>query len=182
MSSWNGVSFWLFPGLEPSPDVEVISDTSGSLGFGAFSSGAWFFGYWATPPVSLSIAYKGLFPVVIAAQVWGATWRRLHVLFRLDNEAVVYVVNTRSSKVLALMHLLRDLFTSAARFSFYFSAAHVPGAQNQIADAISRFSWQEFQCLAPHAHLHPTPIPQELLDCLIAPLWNSGATASWSRV
>ena len=44
LSSWNGVSFLLFPGLEPSPDVEVMLDASGSLGFGAFSSGAWFFG------------------------------------------------------------------------------------------------------------------------------------------
>ena len=160
LSSWNGVSFWLFPGLEPSPDVEVISDASGSLGFGAFSSGAWFFGSWATPQVSLSIADKELFPVVIATRVQGATWHRPHVLFQSDSEPVVHVLNTRSSKVPTLKHLLRDLIMSEARFSFSFSAAHVAGAQNQIADAISRYCWQEYQCLAPHAHLHPTPIPK----------------------
>ena len=73
----------------------------------------------------------------------------------VDNEAMVHVVNTRSSKVPVLMHLLPALLLSAARFSFSFSATHVPGAQNQIADAISRFRWHEFWCLAPHAHLQP---------------------------
>lgn len=38
LSSWNGVSFWLFPGMSPPADVEVISDASGSLGFGALTS------------------------------------------------------------------------------------------------------------------------------------------------
>ena len=32
LPSWNGVCFWLFPGLNPSPDVEVISDASGIPG------------------------------------------------------------------------------------------------------------------------------------------------------
>lgn len=37
------------------------------------------------------------------------------------------------------MYLLRDLLLSAARFSF--SAKHVPGVHNEIADALSRFRW-----------------------------------------
>ena len=104
------------------------------------------------------MAYKELFPVVIGARVWGATWPRQHVLLRSDNEAVVHI-----SKVPALMHLLRDLLMSAACFPVSFSATHVPGAQNQIADAISCFHWQEFWCLAPRTHLHPTLIAQERL-------------------
>lgn len=35
------------------------------------------------------------------------------------------------------MHLLRDLVLAATRFSFSFSAKHVPGVHNEIADALS---------------------------------------------
>ena len=35
------------------------------------------------------------------------------------------------------MHLLRDLVLPATRFSFSFSAKHVPGVHNEIADALS---------------------------------------------
>lgn len=93
LSSWNDVSFWLFPGLSPPADVEVISDTSGSLGFGAYLNGAWFSGSCADQQQSQSIAYKELFPVVLAARDRGAQWPRQHILFRCDNEAVVHILN-----------------------------------------------------------------------------------------
>ena len=51
----------------------------------------------------------------------------------------MHIINARTSKVPCLMHLLRDLLMSAARFSFSFSVEHVLGVQNEIADALSRF-------------------------------------------
>jgi len=42
LSSWHGVSFWLFPGMAASSDVEVTSDAAGSgLGFGAYFRSEW---------------------------------------------------------------------------------------------------------------------------------------------
>ena len=41
------------------------------LGYGAFLKGYWFAGSWASSQRQQSIAYKELFPVVIAAHVWG---------------------------------------------------------------------------------------------------------------
>ena len=55
-----------------------------------------------------SITYQELFPVVIAADLWA----RKHVYFRSDNEAVVAILTTRTSKVPALMHLC-DLLSAA---------------------------------------------------------------------
>ena len=49
----------------------------------------------------------------------------------------MYILNSRTSKVPALMHLLRDLVLPATSFSFSFSAKHVPGVHNEIADALS---------------------------------------------
>ena len=166
LSSWNGVAFWLFPGMAAAPDLEVTSDASGSLGFGAYFRGEWFSGSWTTSQGSQSIAYKELFPVVIAAHLWGPQWARRHILFRSDNEAVVYILNSRTSKIPELMRLLRHLLASAARFNFFFSSQHVPGIHNSVADALSRFHWQEFRRLAPEAHSLPVFIPLQLLEDL----------------
>jgi len=56
-------------------DVEVTSDAVGSLSFGAYlrggGRGGWFSGTWAPSQATQPIAYKELFPTVIAAHVWG---------------------------------------------------------------------------------------------------------------
>ena len=69
--SWNGLSFFLTPAWAPLPNFQVSSDAAGSLGYGAFFQGHWFAGSWSTAQASLSIAYKELFPVVVAAYLWG---------------------------------------------------------------------------------------------------------------
>ncbi|XP_068725749.1 uncharacterized protein [Montipora capricornis] len=79
LSSWHGVYFWLFPGMSATPDLEVTSDASGSLGFGAYFNGEWFSGAWVSSQASHSIAYKELFPIIIAAHVWGPHFARRHV-------------------------------------------------------------------------------------------------------
>ena len=61
------------------------------------------------------------------------------------------------------MQLLSSLLFSAARHSFSSSSQHVPGVNNQLADALSRFNWQEFWHLAPDAQPHPTVVPLDLL-------------------
>jgi hypothetical protein len=70
---------------------------------------------------------------------WGQGWAKQHVFFRSDNEAVVFMLNSRTSKVPELMRLLRSLLLAAARFNVSFSSLHIPGAHNSIADALSRF-------------------------------------------
>ena len=86
-AEWHGVSFWLFPDLLPEADVEVSSDAAGSLGYGAYLQGQWLAGSWAPSQQLQSIAYKELFPIVLAAHVWGHPWVRKHVLFRSDNKS-----------------------------------------------------------------------------------------------
>ena len=169
LSSWHGVWFWLFPGMSATPELEVTSDASGSRGFGAFFQGEWFNGSWVSSQASQSIAYKELFPVVVAARIWGPQWSRSHVLFRCDNEAVVHILNSRTSKVPSLVHLLRHLLASGARFNFSFALHHVPGVSNCIADALSCSHWQEFRQLASEAQLLPVPVPRQLLEELTVP-------------
>ena len=85
LAQCNGVSFWLYPALSSAVALEVTSDTAGSLGFGAYFKGFWLAGPWAVSQQQQSIAYKKLFPVVVAAHVLGLQWCKKHVLFRSDN-------------------------------------------------------------------------------------------------
>jgi len=123
----------------------------------------WFNGNWLPHQMDLSIAYKELFPVVIAAHIWCTRWCRKRVLFRVDNEAVVYLLNSRTSRDPNIMHLLRSLLLFAARHNFSFAAVHVPGVENGIADALSRFNWQAFRKLAPTANKFPVSVSHQLI-------------------
>lgn len=80
MLDWHGVSFWLFPRLSPPLDLEIMSDFSGVIGFGAIWGSEWFDGLWLHQQVDKSIAYKELYPIVIAPAVWGDRWSRLYVM------------------------------------------------------------------------------------------------------
>ena len=62
-------------------DVEVTLDAAGSLGFGTYFNTEWFSGTWVCSQADQSIAYKELFPLVVASHVWGSQWFRHHVLF-----------------------------------------------------------------------------------------------------
>lgn len=164
--------------MSAASDLEVTSDAAGSLGFGAFFKGEWFSGAWLPCQFEQSVVYKELFPVVMATHVWGLQWFRQRILFRSDNEAVVNMLNSRTSKVPCLTFLLRKLLFAAARYNFTFAAQHVPGIHNAAADALSRFHWQEFRRLAPEAHPVPVDIPQSLLEDFIHPLSRGRATSS----
>ena len=114
LSTWHGVSFRLFPGMSAASDPEATSNAAGSLSFGAFFKGKWFSGAWVPSSFEQSIAYKELFPVVIEAHVWDLQWFRQHILFWSDNEAVVNMLNSPTSKVPCLMFLLCKLLFAAA--------------------------------------------------------------------
>jgi len=126
------------------PDFSVSSDASGAIGYGAFMDNKWFNGRWSTLQFPLSIAYKKLFPVVLAAHVWGPGWSCRRILFYVNNEAVVHILNSQMSPDPNIIRLLHGLLKAAACFSFTFAAIHVPGRNNGIGGALSRFHFQAF--------------------------------------
>ena len=67
--SWNGYSFLLSPHWAPIPDLHVSSDAAGSVGYGTILGRDWFVGRWSLLQLPLSIAYKELFAIVLAASL-----------------------------------------------------------------------------------------------------------------
>jgi hypothetical protein len=58
---------------------------------------------------------------------------------------------------------MRRLVVVAATNSFSFTAKHIPGSSNDIADALSRFQFQRFRSLAPGAAAHPFSLPYPIM-------------------
>lgn len=116
----------------------VTSDASGQWGCGAYWLLHWFQLQWPTDLQDCSIQVKEMAPVVLAAALFGQSWRGKRVQFTVDNEAVVAILCKSYSRDTHLMHLVRVLVFFAAYFGFNFGAKHIAGVNNKWADAISR--------------------------------------------
>ena len=76
----------------------------------------WFCSAWSTVQKPSSVAYKELFPIVVAASLWGSQWVARQVEFLCDNGSVVAVLKTGTSQDQSLMLLLHYLSMLSIRF------------------------------------------------------------------
>ena len=113
--------------------------------------------------------------MVIAAIVWGSEWKGKSVLIQCDNEAVVSIVNSGSSKNKEAMCLMRCLAFIAASLDLRLRAVHIKGVHNTRADALSRNNAPLFHSLCPQADPEPSVLPEVVLDLLFLqePDWTS---------
>ena len=183
LEAWNGVS-WMIAANKTVPDVILTSDASGSWGCGAFWEQRWFQVAWEDTSCSPSanITVKELIPIIIAAALWGKEWQGKVINCCCDNQAVVAVLQSRSSKEAEVMHLLRCLFFFEAVSSFHIQSSHIAGVENTLADDISRNKLSSvLQVLGPQAEASRVTPSQLLLDLLInvKPDWTLQA---WRRM
>ncbi len=68
----------------------------------------------------LNITSKEFIPIVLAVAIWGHQWTGKIVLAVCDNEAVVSIVNSGTSKDKEAMHLHRCLAFTTAKFTAKF--------------------------------------------------------------
>ena len=94
LPGWNGVSLMLQSHWDTSPDLQLYTDASGTLGFGAYFQGAWLMGSWSDTQLSRSIQWKELFAIVAATAAWGSKWKRKRILIHCDNQAIVHIWQT----------------------------------------------------------------------------------------
>ncbi|CAG2197904.1 unnamed protein product [Mytilus edulis] len=158
LSQWNGISFFISHNVINASDFHLFTDASSTIliGYGGYFRKRWFQGIWPDDFIrpneeSFSMAYLELYPIVISAILWGHVWSTKRILFHCDNMSSVYIINKGRSKCNVIMNLVRRLTWCAAKFNFVVHAAHVPGKENNIADALSRYQMKRFRQLAPDA-------------------------------
>ena len=124
LTDWNGVSLFLDLATTDTADMELFTDASG-IGFGGYYQGEWFAGPWPdnltqSLDSELSIAFQELYPIVVAAVLFGRQWRRKQILFYCDNMATVFAINKARSHSPAMMQLMRRLAIVSATCNFAF--------------------------------------------------------------
>ena len=164
LAEWNGVALFLDPEMTNAADFALYTDAAATVGYGGFFQNRWFQGRWPSQLMlknneQLSMAFLELYPIVVAAMLWGSEWNGKQILFYCDNEATVHIINKGRSKIQCIMRLMRRLTWCAASGNFSITAKHIPGINNDVADALSRFQIDRFRQLAPGAALNPCQCP-----------------------
>lgn len=142
-------------------DLQLFTDASGDIGFGGFFSDKWFQGRWpqAINHTTRSIAWLEFFPIVVAVALWSESLQGKRIIIRSDNAAAVSIINKQSSKCPRIMGLVRFFVLQCLKSNVAFKAHHIPGKDNTIADALSRFQMPRFREAAPHAEPCATTVP-----------------------
>ena len=163
LSNFNGKSFFLEDTWLSSSKLNLFTDASGALGFGALFGSHWCYGKWPSSWQYQNIAILEFYPIVLSLYLWGAAMSNQCILIFTNNEALVHVINRQTCKDKSLMAFVRKLVSICLHYNILFKAKHIPGVRNEMADALSRLQVRTFRRLAPpHMDSLPTEIPQYL--------------------
>lgn len=168
LKDYSGVSVMLDQFWTSNETLQLFTDRSDGIGngFGIFFNNKWTHGkwsaHWVENEILRDITFLELFPVVVALEIWGTNLQNKKILFNIDNQAVVAILNKISCKVPRIMYLVRRLVLLSLRFNILIKVQHIAGSSNGIADALSRCNFQPFRKLFPFADQYPEVIPYHL--------------------
>jgi len=147
--------------------LQLFTDSAGSLTMGcaAFFAGHWvqfkWPVYWGFEQFMSDVSFLELIPILLAMLIWYREFANKKILLRTDNEALVFILNKRTSKSKYIMQLLRPLILLLVKENIQVRALHIAGSRNDIADSLSRFQMERFRAIAPEADAAPSDIPEE---------------------
>lgn len=90
------------------------------------------------------------YPIVLALPIWNKDFKNKCICFHSDNEGVVEIINSQTSKNIKVMHFIRQLVLTCLQVNNLFKSVHIKGVRNVLADALSRLPVDNFRALAPH--------------------------------
>ena len=168
LSEYNGVTVITYNAWASNETLELFTESAGgqNRGFGIYFQGKWaqkcWPKLWEEMGILKDITFLELFPVVVALCIWGEQLKNKKIIFNIDNQSVVHIINKKSSKSVRVMSLVRHLVLSTLQYNIMIKALHISGISNKIADSLSRCDWQRFRNLCPEADQRGTEIPDHL--------------------
>ena len=156
INNWNGKQIWRSTKNDP---IVFASDASlEGFGFHLLSSpqhsplnnlthplsvGSGFYGSYHPSHSHLhsthkQISFCEMLAVLAAAITYSPFLNNQNVVFLVDNNTDVAIINKQSTKSDLLKQLLRQLFQLSVKYNFNLCAQHIPGSKNVIADFLSR--------------------------------------------
>ena len=85
--NYNGVTYFQANYWVSNENIQLFTDSAGSVGFGLYFEGRWSQGRWSEWVLEkkFSIDALELFPIYVAIKLWGKTLANTKVSFRSDN-------------------------------------------------------------------------------------------------
>lgn len=163
LQTFNGRTIFMNEQFQTSAMLELYTDASTTVGFGAVFKSKWLCGRFPGKYQQYNIAVLEFYPILLSVFLWGHLWANHVVIFYTDNEAIVSVINKQTSKDNMLLKMVRCLVLKCLKINLSFRAKHVPGHKNSMADSLSRLQIQRFKDLAPKADPLATAIPVHLI-------------------
>ena len=103
----------------------------------------------------------------MAIFLWGDRFQNKKVLLHCDNEAVVYILNVKSSKSERVMTILRHIVYWSLLHNCQFRTVHLPSTDNKIADYLSRGQLEKFKEETQNVEETKTEITEDFYKILI---------------
>ena len=133
LSMWNGRTL-----LKHRQQLVIQSDAS-LTGWGAVCEGVRTGGPWSPEEQRFHINCLELTAAILAVRAFAKDRSGISILLQLDNQtAVAYVNHLGGTVSLQLVKLAKTLWLWALQRDIMLSAQHIPGENNQVADAESR--------------------------------------------
>ena len=172
LENFNGISYMLDSEWTSNSILNLYTDSAGgsTLGCGAYFQGKWTFLQWPREwngYVLKDITYLEMVPIALSIYLWGNLFHKKKIVFNSDNQSVVQILNSKTSKSTRVMSLVRHIVYWSLLGNFHIKGTFLPGYSNIFADCISRGKFQKFRSLALSADTYPAAIPEEfwrLLD------------------
>ena len=158
LSVWNGVSIIHEPPCSDW-DLSFATDACRYIGCGGTFGNHWFHTTWPQQFVSLEIAPKELFAILVAVYVWKDELKNKQIVLNTDSMACYQVWRFGVARDPNMMRFMRPLFSICALHNINLLLNHIPGHTNVLADLLSRSFIQKFREEHPSADPTPSPIP-----------------------
>ncbi len=121
LQDWNGVSMFMNDELTLADDMQFFTDAT-PRAYAGYYCGKWFQECFPDSFISsdavASMALYELYPIVMAAVLWGDKWAKRRIVVNCDNAATVDIINKGRSKIPFIQKFVRRLIWCAARGQF----------------------------------------------------------------
>ena len=136
--------------------LNFFTDTSrkSTFGMGAVFDNRWIVYQWNQDFIESqepSIEFLELYALTAAILTWSADISNMRVCVFCDNESVVHMVNSTTSKCPQCMKLIRMLVLDRIIHNRRLFVKHVLSKNNGLADSLSRMQFKCFWGMAPHS-------------------------------
>jgi hypothetical protein len=161
LTFYNGKTFFLSKCIEDSISLHLYTDASKQACAATFDN-KWFIIKFPSDWQEKNIAFLEFYPIVVAIQIFGLYMSNRCIKFHCDNNSIVQIINKQTSKDSEIMVLMRKFVLAALQYNVKFTAVHIPGKLNQLADSLSRLQFSPEILNANHMESSPVPVPRHL--------------------